>query len=56
MTEPVPTVRDRMLAARIRPEAIDQHHAAGLIRYDGQPITSLDQPAPKPGRVVIAGT
>lgn len=41
-----PTVHDRLLAAGLTPEAIAEHHDAGRVRLDGEPITGLDQPAP----------
>lgn len=56
MTDPIPTVLSRLQAAGLSPERIAAHHAAGLIRCDGQPAADLDQPAPPPARIVIAGT
>lgn len=50
-----PAVRDRLQVAGISPERIDLHHAAGRIRCDGEQVHDLDQPAPPPARVVIAG-
>jgi hypothetical protein len=50
-----PTVRSRLQASGIGDERIALHHAAGRLRLDGEPVTDLDQPAPPPTRVVIAG-
>lgn len=54
MTDPAPTVLSRLQAAGIRADRITAHHAAGRLRLDGEPVTSLDQPAPPPARIVIA--
>lgn len=53
--QPAPTVRDRLTAAGISPGRIAEHHAAGRITLDGEPVTDLDQPAAPPARVVIGG-
>jgi hypothetical protein len=50
---PTPTVHDRLRAAGISEERIQQHLRGGLIRLDGQVVTDLDQPAPPPARPVI---
>ncbi len=50
-----PSVRYRLLAAGLDEARIEKHHAAGRVRCDGEPVTDLDQPAPPPARVVIAG-
>jgi hypothetical protein len=50
-----PTVRSRLQDSGISPERIELHHAAGRIRLDGQPVHDLDQPAPPPARIVLAG-
>lgn len=52
---PVPSVRDRLLAALISPARIDDHYAAGRLSVDGETVTDLDQPAPIPARIVIRG-
>lgn len=52
---PVPSVRDRLLAALISPARIDDHYAAGRLSVDGVAVEDLDQPAPIPARIVIRG-
>jgi hypothetical protein len=47
------TVRQRCLDAGISPERLDQHHAAGLLRLDGEPVTDLDQPTEPGSRITI---
>jgi hypothetical protein len=51
--ESVPTVRDRLTAAGISAERIDEHHVESRVLLDGEPVTDLDTPAAKPARVVI---
>lgn len=43
---PAPTILDRLTAAGIDADRIQQHLAAGRIRVDGQVIEDLDTPAP----------
>jgi hypothetical protein len=47
------TVRDRLTAAGLSAERIEQHMAAGRVRVDGELVTDLDAPAPAGTRVVI---
>jgi hypothetical protein len=52
--EPAPTtVRDRLTAAGLSAERIEQHMTAGRVRVDGELVTDLDAPAALPARVVI---
>ena len=54
--EPAPTpltVRDRLSAAGLSDERIEQHMTAGRVRVDGELVTDLDTPAPPPARVVV---
>ena len=52
--EPTPaTVRDRLTAARLSDERIEQHMEAGRVRVDGELVTDLDAPAPAGTRVVV---
>jgi hypothetical protein len=52
--EPAPTtVRDRLTAAGLSAERIDEHFMAGRVRVDGEPVTDLDAPAPTGTRVVV---
>jgi len=51
--EPTPTVRDRLTAARLSAERIEQHMTAGRVRVDGELVTDLDALAPVGTRVVI---
>ncbi|MBW0090516.1 hypothetical protein [Pseudonocardia oceani] len=46
-------MNDRLRAAGISQTSIDAHFADGVLRVDGDPATALDQPAPKPARIVI---
>jgi hypothetical protein len=48
-------VVDRLRAAGLSPDRIAMRLGAGAIRVDGAPVTDLEQPAPPPARVVIAG-
>jgi hypothetical protein len=48
-----PRVIDRLRAAGLSEERIQQHFQAGAIRLDGEQVTDLDQPAPQPSRPVI---
>jgi hypothetical protein len=50
----VSSVRDRLTAAGLSDERIEQHRAAGRVRVDGEPVDDLDQPAPLPARIVLA--
>ena len=52
--EPTPTVRDRLTAARLSAERIEQHTTAGRVRVDDELISDLDAPAPAGTRVVWA--
>ena len=49
----VPTVFDRLVAAGLARERIEQHLAAGRVRVDGELVADLDRPAPPPARVVL---
>jgi hypothetical protein len=49
----VPRVIDRLRAAGLSEDRIQQHFQAGAIRLDGQQVTDLQQPAPPPTRPVI---
>ena len=51
--EPALTVRDRLTAAGLSAERIEQHMTAGRVRVDGEPVTDLDTPAPAGTRVVV---
>ena len=52
--EPTPTtVRDRLTAAGLSAERIEQHMTAGRVRVDGELVTDLDALAPVGTRVVI---
>jgi hypothetical protein len=55
MTEPSPTVLDRLLAAGIADDRARAHLAAGLVRVEGEVADGPDHPAPPPSRVVIDG-
>jgi hypothetical protein len=53
-SEPTPTtVRDRLTAAGLSHERIQQHVTAGPVRVDGELVTDLDTPAPAGTRVVV---
>lgn len=54
VTDPAPTVGDRLLAAGLTPARIALHAAAGTLMVDGRPAHP-DDPAPPPARIVIAG-
>ena len=47
------TVRDRLTAAGLSAERIEQHMAAGRVRVDGDLVADLDGPAPAGTRVVV---
>ena len=49
----IPTVIDRLVAAGLLQERIEQHLTAGRVRVDGELVTDLDRPAPPPARVVL---
>ena len=52
--EPTPTtVRDRLTAAGLSDERIEQHMTAGRVRVDGELVADLDTPAPAGTRVVV---
>jgi hypothetical protein len=52
--EPAPTtVRDRLTAAGLSAERIEQHMSAGRVRIDGALVTDLDMLAPAGTRVVV---
>lgn len=40
------TVRDQRTAAGLPDERIEQHMRAGRVRFDGEPVSDLDSPAP----------
>ena len=48
------TVRDRLTAAGLSDERIEQHMTAGRVRVDGELVTDLDAPAPVGTRVVVS--
>ena len=51
---PTPTtVRDRLTAAGLSDERIEQHMTAGRVRVDGELVTDPYQPASPPARIVI---
>jgi len=47
------TVRDRLTAAGLSAERIEQHMTAGRVRVDGELVGDLDAPTPAGTRVVI---
>jgi hypothetical protein len=47
------TVRDRLNAAGLSGERIEQHMTAGRLRVDGELVADLDAPAAAGTRVVI---
>jgi hypothetical protein len=49
----IPTVIDRLVAAGLLQERIEQHLTAGRVRVDGELVTDPDRPAPPPARVVL---
>ena len=52
--EPAPTtVCDRLIAAGLSDERIEEHMTAERVRVDGEPVTDLDAPAPTGTRVVV---
>jgi hypothetical protein len=52
--EPTPTtVLDRLTAAGLSTERIEQHMTVGRVRVDGELVTDLDAPAPVGTRVVV---
>jgi hypothetical protein len=52
--EPTPrSVRDRLTAAGLSDERIEQHMTAGRLRVDGEWVTDLDAPAPDGTRVAV---
>jgi hypothetical protein len=46
-------VVDRLLAAGLSVERIEQHLAARRVRVDGELVTNPDTPAPVPARIVL---
>jgi hypothetical protein len=46
-------VRDRLTAAGLSDERIEEHLTAGRLRVDGELVTDLDTPAPAGTRVVV---
>jgi hypothetical protein len=44
----VPTVFDRLVAAGLSQERIEQHLTAGRVRIDGELVTDPDRLAPRP--------
>jgi hypothetical protein len=44
---------DRLVAAGLSPERIEQRVACGRVRVDGELVTDLDTPAPVGTRVVV---
>jgi len=55
VTDPSPTVLDRLTAAGIADDRAHAHLAARLVRVDGQVADGPGHPAPPPSRVVIDG-
>jgi len=52
--EPAPTtVRNRLTAAGLSAERIEEHMTAGRVRIDGELVTDLDARAPAGTRVMI---
>ena len=52
--EPAPTtVHDRLTAAGLSDERIEQHMTAGRVRVDGELVTDLDAAAPAGTRIVV---
>ena len=49
------TVCDRLIAAGLSDERIEEHMTAERVRVDGEPVTDLDAPAPTGTRVVVWG-
>ena len=49
----IPTVIDRLVAAGLLQERIEQQLTAGRVRVDGELVTDPDRPAPPPARVVL---
>jgi hypothetical protein len=49
----VPTVFDRLTAAGLSQEHIEQHLTAGCVHVDGELCTDPYRPAPPPARVVL---
>ena len=47
------TVRDRLTAAGLSDERIEEHMTAERVRVDGETVTDLDTPAPAGTRVVV---
>jgi hypothetical protein len=47
------TVRDRLTAAGLSAERIEQHMTAGRVRVDGELVTDLDTPAAVGTTVVV---
>ena len=47
------TVRDRLTAAGLSAERIEQHMTAGRVRVDGELVTDPDRPASPPEHIVI---
>jgi hypothetical protein len=48
-----PTARDRLTAAGLSGERIEQHMAAGRLCVVGEPVTDLEGPALSRTRVVV---
>jgi hypothetical protein len=46
-------VLDRLLAAALSAERVEQHMAAGRVYGDGEPVTDPDRLAPPPARIVL---
>jgi hypothetical protein len=49
----MPTVLDRLVAAGLSQERIEQHLTAGRVRVNGELVTDPYRPAPPPARVVL---
>ena len=52
--QPVPTVRDRFVAAGLSQGRVEQHRAAGRVRLDGERVDDLDRAAPVGTRIVVS--
>lgn len=46
-----PTVLSRLLAAPLSRDRIDEHFRAGRVLLNGEPVDSLDAPAPEGTRI-----
>lgn len=56
MSDEQPTVFDRLTAAGLSQERIEQHLGAGRVELDGVTVTDPYTPAPKPARLVLVAS